>query len=325
MFPVETTLFMPKWKGEIDLDEKLKLYGIDSDIKIVPTSTLHPRWKFWPFVLKYKKQLKSVDLVYTRITKISLILAKSKIPHALEIHDLDSVIRKGQIKRICKYCNEGLIRKIIPISKNAALLLKELGINENNIHVAPSGYSQKIFNQIPLFNADNLDAPQIIHLGRMNEERGKAIFEAVGTCPDITIIIVGGRGCSIKNAENRPVVPLKDVPKHYGMSDIILLPYQPEISTVKTMSPIKLFESIATGRPIIASNLPVISEVLTHEENALLVDPKKPDEWLKAIQRLRKDRLLAEKLAANNLKLAPAYTWKKRAKNILKSVELLEA
>ncbi|NIV99675.1 glycosyltransferase, partial [Candidatus Saccharibacteria bacterium] len=68
------------------------------------------------------------------------------------------------------------------------------------------------------------------------------------------------------------------LPHFFTAFDILLMPYQKSVSvaggrtdTARWMSPLKMFEYMSTGKPIVSSDLPVLREVLVHEENALLV------------------------------------------------------
>jgi glycosyltransferase involved in cell wall biosynthesis len=78
-------------------------------------------------------------------------------------------------------------------------------------------------------------------------------------------------------------------------------------------SPLKLFEYLMMGRPIVASDLPALREVLTHEETALLVPAGDPTALAGAVTRLMDDPALAASLAARARALAPAFTWSARA------------
>ena len=81
------------------------------------------------------------------------------------------------------------------------------------------------------------------------------------------------------------------------------MPYQTKVSigskghdTGRWMSPMKMFEYMAAGVPIISSDLPVLREILRNEENALLVSPSKHKEWCMALDRLSNDPVLAESI-----------------------------
>jgi glycosyltransferase involved in cell wall biosynthesis len=54
------------------------------------------------------------------------------------------------------------------------------------------------------------------------------------------------------------------------------------------MSPLKLFDYLASGKAIIATNLPVYNHILKDGYNCLLVDPNNYDDWINKIQLLNK-------------------------------------
>jgi len=82
------------------------------------------------------------------------------------------------------------------------------------------------------------------------------------------------------------------------------------------MSPIKMFEYLASGVPIISSNLPVLCEVLNNR-NSILVHPEDLDEWIEAIKKIKNDLVLSKYLVDNALNDIKKYSWNERAKKIL--------
>ena len=114
--------------------------------------------------------------------------------------------------------------------------------------------------------------------------------------------------------------------------DVCLLPNQREVRAFgaeqsrnspnisQYTSPLKLFEYMAYGKPIIASDLPVLREVLD-DEIALLVDPEDVKEWIAAVNIL-KDRGVRERYgAAARRRFEHNYTWQHRARNVLASTD----
>jgi glycosyltransferase involved in cell wall biosynthesis len=80
------------------------------------------------------------------------------------------------------------------------------------------------------------------------------------------------------------------------------------------MSPLKIFEYMAAGKPIISSDLAVLREILVHEENALLCDPDDIEGWVNSVDRLRRDPQLMLSLAtAARYQFDVRHTWEKRA------------
>lgn len=107
--------------------------------------------------------------------------------------------------------------------------------------------------------------------------------------------------------------------------DVALAPYQRTVMVAdgKTdaaawMSPLKLFEYMAAGKAIIASNLPVLHEILRHGDTALLAPPDDPTFWSKALQMLRDHPARRGELGARaRAHFLAHYTWDARARRIL--------
>src|SRR3989338_690180 len=111
--------------------------------------------------------------------------------------------------------------------------------------------------------------------------------------------------------------PHKEIPFWLKAADVLVLPNssKEKISAIYT-SPLKLFEYMAGGKPIVASDLPSLREIL-NENTAVLVEPDNPEALAKGIEKVLKDGVLAGKIAQNAAEEAKNYTWEKRAQNIL--------
>ncbi|MBL4606724.1 MAG: glycosyltransferase family 4 protein [Pseudomonadales bacterium] len=148
--------------------------------------------------------------------------------------------------------------------------------------------------------------------------------------------IVGGTSREIdiwmkkspKNIEFHGRIDPSEVPAILRTFDVLLMPALNKIETSKGgniaayTSPLKMFEYMASGRPIISSNLHVLMEVLTDNFNALLAPPTDIAQWGIALDRLEKDTALRERLASNALEeLRERYTWFKRAANVLTIIQ----
>jgi glycosyltransferase involved in cell wall biosynthesis len=82
----------------------------------------------------------------------------------------------------------------------------------------------------------------------------------------------------------------------------------------------KLFEYMAAGVPIVASDLPSVHEALRHGENAWLVEPGDKQALAKGITHVLRDAALKTKLAVAARHSANNYTWQGRAGSILNHV-----
>lgn len=99
-------------------------------------------------------------------------------------------------------------------------------------------------------------------------------------------------------------------------ANVLALPNPASAISTRFTSPLKLFEYMAAGRPIVATDLPSIREVLRHEVNALLVAPGDAAAMAGAIERLIADPGLGARLAAAALDTAPEYSWSRRAERL---------
>ena len=114
-------------------------------------------------------------------------------------------------------------------------------------------------------------------------------------------------------------IPQADGPAHLAAAQVLVAPHVPNRDGSRFFgSPTKLFEYMAMGRAIAASNLDQMGEVLDHERTALLVPPGDADALAAALERLADDPALCERLGAAARSEAEArYGWDRHAARIL--------
>ena len=145
---------------------------------------------------------------------------------------------------------------------------------------------------------------------------------------DVLVLFVGGTDKDIESftkefgeTKNIRILGKKShdlIPLYLKASNVLVLPNSPvnDISNLYT-SPMKLFEYMASGRPIVASGLPSIKEILTSEQNALLVLPDNPKILAEAIEKILKDENLSDSLSRKSESDSKQYTWENRARTIV--------
>ncbi len=100
--------------------------------------------------------------------------------------------------------------------------------------------------------------------------------------------------------------------------DVCAMPHPPRRQFSLYTSPLKLFEYMAAGRAIIATDLPAWADVVKHEETALLLPPGDIKAWSAAIGRLRDDPALRQRLGdAARARAMAQFTWDVRVQRIL--------
>jgi glycosyltransferase involved in cell wall biosynthesis len=154
------------------------------------------------------------------------------------------------------------------------------------------------------------------------------VFVAVGSKPkDLLSFKDKTQSFGLGNLIIRNFSPHKLIPVYLKAFDILLMPHQKltsahqrKLDTILSLSPLKMFEYMASGRPIVASRLNTTEEILVHQKNALLVTPSDIDAWGQCIRTLKKNKALAEKMAEQARKDVKTYSWDERVKKIFSGV-----
>lgn len=157
------------------------------------------------------------------------------------------------------------------------------------------------------------------------------LLDALARLPGVDGLIVGGherepdlarlraRAAELDVADRvrfTGLVPPADVAARLRQTDVLVLPNPESAIATRFTSPLKLFEYMAACRPIVASDLPAIREVLRDGETALLARPGDPQSLASAVRRLIDDRALAGRLAEAARARVLDFTWDRRAARI---------
>lgn len=180
---------------------------------------------------------------------------------------------------------------------------------------------------------------RIGYAGSLYPGRGIEVIVALSTLlPSMEFHIVGGseaevavwlRKCNTPNLHFHGYVAPSAVGAFLSSYDVLLAPYQHVIAcnangkgnTVNWMSPLKIFEYMSYRKPIVASRLAAIEEILEDGKNALLVSPDNLNEWCDALMSLAHDLELCFYLSTNAYNsFINKYTWEQRAHNVIASV-----
>jgi glycosyltransferase involved in cell wall biosynthesis len=114
--------------------------------------------------------------------------------------------------------------------------------------------------------------------------------------------------------------PLSEIPFYLKAADVLVLPNsaQEDISRLYT-SPMKLFEYMASGTPIVASDLPSLREVL-NEERAYFFQADSAESLVSTIGKVMDNEGEAAEKASKAHERVQNYTWEKRSRKILEFI-----
>jgi glycosyltransferase involved in cell wall biosynthesis len=154
-------------------------------------------------------------------------------------------------------------------------------------------------------------ADPIIHFhGEFQALHGtKFIIEAARQLPEIKFRMIGSgreldactsysKSVKVDNVEFIPSVPFETL-QSYMKEATICLGIFGDTEKAQLVIPIKVYEALAMGKPVITSDTPAIRELLTHGNDAFLCHAADSDHLAQAIRTLLTDENLRNKIAAN--------------------------
>jgi len=227
---------------------------------------------------------------------------------------------------------------IIAISHGLAAELEQRGAAPERLLVAPDAVDLERFAALPTKAEARRrlglppDEAIVVYAGHLYPWKGAHTLALASRRlpPAAAVYIVGGTPADLQ-AFRRFVarerldrvrvagyVPPATVPLWLAAADVLALPNSGrEIISARYTSPLKLFEYMAAGRPIVASDLPSIRELLRHGENAYLVPADDPQALAGGLQAVLSDPQLGERLAAAARRAVEGHTWDARAEAIV--------
>lgn len=351
--PADVTLFYPRYLlgNTLALDEVRSFYSLKNNVKIRPLTTFLTPWlDRTPLVpisktlgyffelprLFARDKVGSNDVIYSRcylaagfFSTIRQLLPRTRRPILLfEAHDLPTGVRANVLKG-----TDGVVAITEALKQD---LVTKLGIDHEKILVAPDGvpesWTQKYTSRREARGELGLDLepPHVIYTGSLGREvyadTLEILVEIARALEGEAQVIQVGTPPILKHRPNRlprnlhflGLHPLESIRIFQAAADVLVVPYSSKKRYVKYMSPLKLFEYMAAGRPIVAFDLSVLREVLTDEVNAILIRPDDPLAMADGIRLVLADGELGLSIANEARQQAKAYTWEKRAKMIIK-------
>jgi len=286
------------------------------------------------------------DLYYTRDSTIAFWLVRMGLLTAYEAHVMPNRGQRWLLRRIARH---PMLRLVVVLTSFIRQRFLEIGFSSDKVIVLPDGVDLDLFEDLPSKEKCRrrlglpLDRPIIGYIGRFRTlEMEKGIPELIKAMKDLSpvngakplLLCVGGPmdavpayldlahriGVPQDRLQFVDRVPNTEVPYWIRSCDVATIPWTWTEFSAYFTSPLKLFEYMAAGVPILATDLPSVREVLRHGENAWLVPPDDPKALSTGIQHLLENPDLAERLARQAREDVRQYTWKRRAATILQHV-----
>ena len=277
------------------------------------------------------------DIYITRnfFTCFLLILFKKKT--ILELHhglNTESRIVRFIVKNYNFLNSKNLIKLIAITNYVKNDYINNCSIKSHKIIVLPSGSSIKE-NYKYKMNKKKLN---IGYFGSLYKSRGLDLIIKLAMIDPKNNYYIYGNKKQVKLSISKKVeknlyindyVPYKRISKILLNMDLLLMPYTSSITVAgdvgditKYTSPLKLFDYLCVGRPIMCSNFDVLKEIITDNKNAIFVKNfKNVYAWKKEITKLINKPEKMKIISKNNYQLSKKYSHSTRALKILDIVK----
>ncbi len=324
-------------------------YGIVSLIKRYIPTVLYELLEFGYSLAAYRKLRKAVkqfrpDCLYERYSLYMpagvWIKRRFRLPMLLEVNAplFEERSRYGQIKlpwlaRWTEKMSWQGADIVLPVTRVLANRIINKGVPESRLRVIPNAIDLEKFSSVPA--AENskkslgLDGKIVLGFtGFMREwHQLERVIDIISNKRQANrYLLIVGDGPAREGIEQRAaklgvsdrvtitgVVERNQIVPYVSAFDIALQP-----AVVEYASPLKLFEYLALGKPIVAPDSPNIKEILQHEHNAILFNAMDLNAFDEAVERVCNDSGLRERLGnAARLTISECdYTWEKNAQQV---------
>jgi glycosyltransferase involved in cell wall biosynthesis len=330
-----TILCRQSAQGKMPHAHLAEMYGLMESIRWVqlPQHVLmvhvDRRWLFAPIVGVLCHFLKP-DIVYARNLIFPWIGSKYRIPTVTECHTPTDNKTLAFMYMLSASSRSSFLF-IVTISHILANHYHFRGVPQEKLLVLPDAVDLHLFTRPALLPPSPYAShgPHIAYTGHLYDVQGiPTLLETAAQLPDMQFHLVGGLPDDIVRQEQRihhmdihnvTLYGLKAhaaVPPFQWHADVVLLPLSLYHPNAQWASPMKLGEYLASGTPIVASDIPALRALVTADE-VEFVAPDNAKAMAEGIQRVLNTPSRREQLSIHGIRKARTWSFEQRAQTIL--------
>lgn len=281
-------------------------------------------------VVLYTKFIKRPDLMMTRKIMAARIAAMIGMPYVLELHTGTEPTHYS----LSKTLHSKHMKKLVVISESLKkYMMDKYQLPEELIMVLSDAVDVSEYEKLDTSLKLDEEKLKIAYVGSLYPGKGiETIVRLAALDKENQYDVYGQRGPLEKwlqlkeelhsNVNFMGQIENAKVAQTLIQYDVVLMPYSNKVEVygedlTNYMSPLKMFEYMASGRVIVSSDLPVIREVLEHKRNCFLAEPDNVKSWEETIRYIGEHKEEAKQVARQAKADVSAYTWNNRARKIV--------
>lgn len=339
---IDVELIIPRMK--LDYPKPIETVKSTWDFYSLPESFTIKNFYFpWPFVSKSWKKpypfmavtysvIRRKSLIYSRQIGLAYMAALYGRPSIFESHNYYKHNERPNFANWIKMLRDPSRKVAMVVTTHSdAKAYHEAGVPKERMLVEPNGVNVEGFLQTESKGAlrrslglpENM--PVACYCGRLRKRKGiDELLACAKILNDVLFLLVGGepdeidrcksliREMGLKNIKLAGYVPPEAVPKHLVSSDILVMP-----QSTHPRSTMKIFDYLASGRPIVSTDYDTVREILHDRKNAVLVPPGNAEALASGIQWLIDSPENAKKISEQSIKDVRHYSWENRGRRIV--------
>jgi glycosyltransferase involved in cell wall biosynthesis len=232
------------------------------------------------------------DLLHAHWLPAGWVAARAGKPYVLQVWGTDMELAR-RLPRLARYV---LRRARLVIAASTSLGDEALQLGAREVRVIPSGV------ELPLHVGEEAEPPEVLYAGRLSREKG--VLELVEAAHGLNLVVAGDGPLRARVPGARGFVPHDELERLYARAAVVACPSRREGFGVACL------EAMAHARPVVATAVGGLRDLVVHEETGLVVPPGDPDALRTALLDLLGDLELRRRLgAAGRRRAQERFSW----------------
>ena len=232
------------------------------------------------------------DLLHAHWIPAGWVAARTGKPYVVQVWGTDVELAR----RLPGLARNVLARARLVIAASTALADTARLLGAHDVRVIPSGVD------LPPEVGEEAEPPEVLYAGRLSPEKG--VLELVEAARGMNLVVAGDGPLRPRVPEARGFVPPDELERLYARAALVACPSRREGFGVACL------EAMAHGRPVVATAVGGLLDLVVDGETGLLVPTRDPAALRTALERLLADRQLRRRLGdAGRARARRLFSW----------------